>query len=136
MEGVVSASPSSRKTDGVNGSPRTLTGGVTMRKGLFITVTSFVLLVFVYGALRAEEKFPASSSAGQISLPWDKFQKLLNLDEEKIPLDLDDFAAIVRQTGTRDLPPFGLTGGKVVLKKDDFKKLLKSMEPPKLDPAL
>ncbi len=107
-----------------------------MRKGLFITVTSFVLLVFVYGALWAEEKFPASSPAGQISLPWDKFQRLLNLDEEKISLDLDDFAAIVRQTGPRDLPPFGLTGGKVILKKDDFKKLLKSMEPPKLDPAL
>jgi hypothetical protein len=107
-----------------------------MRKGLFITVTSFILLVSLHGALCAEEKFPAPSSTGRISLPWDKFQKLLNLDEEKISLDLDDFAAIVRQTGTRDLPPFAVNEGKVVLKKDDFKKLLKSMEPPKLDPAL
>ena len=115
---------------------RQLIGGLSMRKGLFIIVTSFILLVSLCCAPGAEEKFPVPSSTGQISLPWDKFQKLLNLDEEKILLDLDDFAAIVRQTGTRDLPPFAVTEGKVVLKKDDFKKLLKSMEPPKLDPAL
>jgi len=107
-----------------------------MRKGLFITVTCFILLVSLHSILWAEEKFPAPSSAGQISLPWDKFQKLLNLDEDKVSLDLEDFAAIVRQTGTRDLPPFAVNEGKVVLKKNDFKKLLKSMEPPKLDPAL
>jgi len=107
-----------------------------MRKSLFITVTSFILLVFLHGAFCAEEKFPSPSSTGQISLPWDKFQKLLNLDEEKISLDLDDFSAIVRQTGTRDLPPFAVNEGKVVLKKEDFKKLLKSMEPPKHDPTL
>ena len=107
-----------------------------MRKGLFIIVTSFILLVSFNCAIRAEEKSPAPSSTGQISLPWDKFQKLLNLDEQMISLDLDDFAAIVRQTGTKDLPPFAVKEGKVVLKKVDFKKLLKSMEPPKLDPAL
>lgn len=107
-----------------------------MRKGLFITVTCFILLVSLHNILWAEEKFPAPSSTGQISLPWDKFQKLLNLDEDKVSLDLEDFAAIVRQTGTRDLPPFAVNEGKVVLKKNDFKKLLKSMEPPKLDPAL
>ena len=107
-----------------------------MRKDLFIIVTSFILIVSLCGTMGAEEKFPVPSSTGQISLPWDKFQKLLNLDEEKISLDLDDFAAIVRQTGARDLPPFAINEGKVVLKKDDFKKLLKSMEPPKIDPAL
>ena len=107
-----------------------------MRRSLFLILTILPFLVFSHDALSAEEKSPAPSSAGQISLPWDKFQKLLNLDEERISLDLDDFAAIVRQTGTRDLPPFAVNEGKVVLKKDDFKKLLKSMEPPKLDPAL
>jgi hypothetical protein len=107
-----------------------------MRKRLFITVTCFILLFFLHGALWADEKNPAPSSAGQISLPWDKFQRLLNLDEERISLDLDDFAAIMRQTGTRDLPPFAVNDGKVVVKKADFKKLLKSMEPPKLDAAL
>ena len=107
-----------------------------MRRSLFITVTSFILLVFFQGAFCAEEKSPSPLSTGQISLPWDKFSKLLNLDEDKVSLDLEDFAAIVRQTGTRDLPPFVVNEGKVVLKKDDFKKLLKSMEPPKLDAAL
>jgi hypothetical protein len=99
-------------------------------------MTSFILLVSIHGILWAEEKFPAPSSTGQILLPWDKFQKLLNLDEDKVSLDLEDFAAIVRQTGTRDLPPFAVNEGKVVLKKEDFKKLLKSMEPPKHDPTL
>ena len=107
-----------------------------MRKNLFIILTGFLLIVSLPCAMGAEEKSPAPSSTGQISLPWEKFQKLLNLDEEKISLDLDDFAAIVRQTGARDLPPFAVNEGKVVLKKDDFKKLLKSMEPPRIDPAL
>jgi len=107
-----------------------------MRKSLVITVISLILLVFHHGAFCAEEKFPSPSSTGQISLPWDKFQKLLNLDEEKISLDLEDFSSIVRQTGTRDLPPFSVNEGKVVLKKEDFKKLLKSMDPPKYDPTL
>jgi len=107
-----------------------------MRKGLCLILTSFILLIFVYDALSAEEKSPGPPSTGQISLPWDKFQKLLNLDEERISLDIDEFAAITRQTGARELPPFAIKEGKVVLKREDFKKLLKSMEPPKADPAL
>ena len=113
-----------------------LIGGRHMRKRLFFILTSFILLVLFHGALLAEEKSPGPPSSGQISLPWDKFQKLLNLDEERVSLDIDDFAAIARQTGARDLPPFAVKEGKVVLKRDDFKKLLKSMEPPKADPAL
>jgi hypothetical protein len=107
-----------------------------MRKVLFLILTSFILVVFFHDALLAEEKSTGPTSTGQISLPWDKFQKLLNLDEERISLDIDEFAAIARQTGVRDLPPFAVKEGKVVLKRDDFKKLLKSMEPPKPDPAL
>jgi len=113
-----------------------LIGGRHMRKRLFLILTSFILLVLFHGALLAEEKSLGPPSSGQISLPWDKFQKLLNLDEERVSLDIDDFAAIARQTGARDLPPFAVKEGKVVLKRDDFKKLLKSMEPPKADPAL
>jgi hypothetical protein len=107
-----------------------------MRKGLFIIATSLILLFFLYSSLWAEEKFPTSSSTGQISLPWDKFQKLLNLDEERISLNLDEFAAIVRQTEARNLPPFAVKEGRVVLKREDFKKLLTSMKPPVTDPTL
>ncbi|MBN1832705.1 MAG: hypothetical protein JW896_11410 [Deltaproteobacteria bacterium] len=107
-----------------------------MRKGLFLILTSFILLLFSHDVLSAEEKSPGPPSTGQISLPWDKFQKLLNLDEERISLDIDEFAAITRQTGARELPPFAVKEGKVVLKREDFKKLLKSMDPPKADPAL
>ncbi len=106
-----------------------------MRKGLLI-LCSFILFLLFHDALSAEEKSPIPPSTGQISLPWDKFQKLLNLDEEKISLDIDEFAAITRQTGARELPPFAVKEGKVVLKREDFKKLLKSMEPPRADPAL
>jgi hypothetical protein len=107
-----------------------------MKKGLFLILTSFILLIFVTDALSGEEKSAGPPSTGQISLPWDKFQKLLNLDEERISLDIDEFAAIARQAGARELPPFAVKEGKVVLKREDFKKLLKSMEPPKADPAL
>ena len=107
-----------------------------MRKCLFLFLTIFILLVSLHDGLPADEKSPDSSSTGQITLPWEKFQKLLNLDEERISLDIDEFVAITRQTGVRDLPPFAVKDGKVVLKRDDFKKLLKSMEPPRADPTL
>jgi len=107
-----------------------------MRKGLFLILTTFILLVSSHNAFSAEEKSPGPPSTGQISLPWDRFQKLLNLDEDRISLDIDEFTTIVRQTGAKDLPPFAVKEGKVVLKREDFKKLLKSMEPPKADPAL
>jgi hypothetical protein len=99
-------------------------------------LTILISLVSLHDGLLADEKFPAPSSTGQITLPWEKFQKLLNLDEERISLDIDDFLAISRQTGVRDLPPFAVKDGKVVLKRDDFKKLLRSMEPPRVDPTL
>ncbi len=92
-----------------------------MRKGLFLILTSFILLILVNDASLAEEKSPGPPSTGQISLPWEKFQKLLNLDEERVSLDIDDFATIARQTGARDLPPFAVKEGKVVLKREHFK---------------
>ena len=107
-----------------------------MRKCLFLILTILISLISLHDCLLADEKFPDPSSTGQITLPWEKFQKLLNLDEERISLDIDDFVAITRQTGVRDLPPFAVKDGKVVLKRDDFKKLLKSMEPPRADPIL
>jgi len=107
-----------------------------MRKALFLILISLISFVFLHNALLAEEKSPGSSTTGQISLPWDQFQKLLNLDEERISLDIDEFVAIARQTGARDLPPFAVKEGRIMLKRDDFKKLLKSMKPPKADPTL
>jgi hypothetical protein len=108
-----------------------------MRKGLFFILTGLIFMIILCNVpLLAEEKSPASSSTGQISLPWDKFQKLLNLDEQRISLDLDEFSAIVRQAGTRNFPPFAIKEGRVVLKRVDFKKLLTSMKPPIADPAL
>jgi hypothetical protein len=49
---------------------------------------------------------------------------------------MEDFAAIARQTEARDLPPFAMSEGRIVIKREDFKKLLKSMKSPHADPAL
>jgi hypothetical protein len=107
-----------------------------MRKALFLILTGLICFVFLHNALLAKEQSLGPSTTGQISLPWDKFQKLLNLDEERISLDIDEFVAIARQTGARDLPPFAIKEGRIMLKRDDFKKLLNSMQPPKADPTL
>jgi hypothetical protein len=111
-------------------------GGAVMRKALFLILTGLICFVFLHNALLAKEQSLGPSTTGQISLPWDKFQKLLNLDEERISLDIDEFVAIARQTGARDLPPFAIKEGRIMLKRDDFKKLLNSMQPPKADPTL
>jgi hypothetical protein len=107
-----------------------------MQKGLFLVLAGLMSFVLFQNDLRAEEKRAETSPAGHVSLPWEKFQKLLLLDEERISLDIEEFAAIVRQTETRDLPPFAMNEGRIVIKREDFKRLLRSMKPPHADPAL
>ena len=73
-------------------------------------LAGFMLIVLSQNDVAAEEKRPEPSPAGHVSLPWEKFQKLLNLDEERISLEIEEFAAIARQTEARDLPPFAMNG--------------------------
>jgi hypothetical protein len=67
---------------------------------------------------------------GEVSIPWDEFRKLLELDIDEVVLSWEEFQKILAQTGKKYIPPFQLKDEKVVLTREQFKRLLDQMKPP------
>ena len=72
---------------------------------------------------------------GAVEIPWDEFRKLLELDKDEFILSWEEFQKILQQTGFKYVPPFQLKEEKVVLTRDQFKRLLNQMKPP-ADPII
>lgn len=73
------------------------------------------------------------NSKGELTIPWDEFKKLLNLEADQIVLPMETFQKLVLQTGVKTVPSYTLKEGNVVLKREEFKKLVDQMKPP-VDP--
>jgi hypothetical protein len=71
---------------------------------------------------------------GLVSVPWEEFRKLLELDKDEVVLSWDEFQKILNQTGKKYAPPFQLKDEKVVLTREQFKRLLFQMKPPVITP--
>ncbi len=101
-----------------------------MKRFLFISVTlSLIVCLLPVSAIcsKVQDK-PEADKTGEVSLPWDEFQKILRLGTDEIVLEFSEFSALLRQTKVKKLPSFIVKEGSVVLKRDEFKKLLKSMK--------
>ncbi len=72
----------------------------------------------------------AKENAGELSLPWTAFEKLLELNEDQIALTWDEFQQLMKQTGLEKTPHFQMQNGNVILSRQEFKTLLKKMKPP------
>lgn len=100
---------------------------VAMRKSLILLCVAAMFLVPEMSArLLAEE----NNSAGKVSIPWDEFQKLLELDRDEIILSWTEFQKLLEQAGQKYAPPYRLKDEKVVLTREQFKALLNQMKPP------
>ena len=66
----------------------------------------------------------------QLTVPWDEFKKLLNLDEDEIVLSLETYQRLMAQTGVKTIPSHTVREGNVVLTREEFKKLVAQMKPP------
>ena len=66
----------------------------------------------------------------ELSIPWDEFKKLINLDEDEIVISLETFQKLLAQTGVLTTPQHTLKNGDVVIKRQDFKNLVNRMKPP------
>lgn len=75
------------------------------------------------------------SKEGDVRIPWEEFRKLLELDKDEFVLSWSEFQLILRQTGLKHAPPFQLKDEKVVLTREQFKRLLNRMKPP-TDPII
>jgi len=66
----------------------------------------------------------------RLTVPWDEFKRLVNLDEDDIVISLETFQKLLAQTGTRTTPTHVLKDGNVVMTREEFKKLVDHMKPP------
>lgn len=66
----------------------------------------------------------------QLTIPWDEFKKLLNLEGDQLVLPLETFQKLLAQTGTTMTPSYTVSGGNVILSRAEFKRLVDKMQPP------
>ncbi|OGF62572.1 MAG: hypothetical protein A2Y62_11705 [Candidatus Fischerbacteria bacterium RBG_13_37_8] len=85
------------------------------------------LCIFMFAAVTlAQEK----NEEGKVSIPWEEFRKLLQLDKDEIVLSWQEFQKIMEQSGGKYVPPYQMRDEKVVLTREQFKKMLEQMKPP------
>jgi len=94
-----------------------------------------VIAVIVLGTsslvLNAQEKATEAltDDRGRVSIPWDDFKKILRLDKDEIVLSWEEFQKLLIQTDTKIAPTYTIEDGKVVLTREQFKRLLDEMKP-------
>ena len=90
-----------------------------------------VMFVVIFVALSFTAAFPQENKdEGSVSIPWAEFVRLLELDKDEILLSWEEFQKILAQTGNKYIPSFQMKDEKVVLTREQFKKLLNQMRPP------
>jgi hypothetical protein len=96
-----------------------------------ITVGVITIAILIVSGLtiaaHAQDK-PGNDT--RLSVPWDEFKKLVNLDEDEIVISLETFQKLLAQTGARTTPTHVLKDGNVVMSREEFKKLVDQMKPP------
>ena len=68
----------------------------------------------------------------QVTMTWEEFKKLLKIDSDEIELSWDEFYKLLSLTGGEINPVYNIQNGKVILQRDQFKKLLEAMKPPRV----
>ncbi|MFC2083954.1 hypothetical protein ACFLS9_02760 [Bacteroidota bacterium] len=97
------------------------------------TVLSFLSLLLLILIVLPIGVYPQENNSSELSIPWDEFKKLINLDEDEIIISLETFQKLLAQTGVTTSPQHTLKNGNVVMKRNDFKNLINRMKPPKPD---
>ena len=97
----------------------------------FWYTTLVFLFLMIPVCMTAQEKLQKDS---QVTLPWDEFKNLLNMDGDKIVIPLETFRKLIAQTGVKTVPSYSVKDGNVVLSKEEFQKLVDQMKTP-VDPA-
>ena len=88
---------------------------------IFYTVFLSLCLSFSNVSLLAQE-VPEEKS--QVTVSWEEFKKLLNLDENELVIPLETFQKLLAQTGIKTVPAYTMRAGNVVLSRQEFKKLV------------
>jgi len=76
----------------------------------------------------------ADENPSVVKMTWEEFKKLLKLDADEIELTWAEFKKILALTGSEIKVEYDIQNGKVVLQREQFKKLLEQMKPPMITP--
>ncbi len=98
---------------------------------LLVKLAVGVLMLLLFCSLTAAvlAQSPTDKN-GALTIPWDEFRNLLNLDKDQILLPLETFQKLLAQTGITTAPPYTLQGGNVILTRTEFTNLVNQMKPP------
>ncbi|MFH0775102.1 MAG: hypothetical protein V2A53_06395 [bacterium] len=100
-----------------------------MRKIIKLGCLIFISLIIGDSTLATEEGVKTQDS-GRVSIPWKDFRGLLQLDKDEVVLEWEDFQRLLSQTG--ETTTYTIKNGKVVLTREQFRRLLESMKPPEV----
>ena len=98
-------------------------------KTIFLFIFSLLTFHFSLNSISAQSQSDQSS----LSIPWDEFKKLINLDEDEVVISLETYQKLLAQTGVTTSPQQTLKNGDVVMKRNDFNNLINQMKPPSPD---
>ena len=90
-----------------------------------------ILLILSSGLLAQD----VIDKTGELTVPWEEFKQLLNLDKNEITISLETFQKLLTQTGIKTAPKHTVINGNVVLSRDAFNNLVNQMKPPPEDSA-
>ncbi|MGH1362510.1 MAG: hypothetical protein ACRBF0_03075 [Calditrichia bacterium] len=94
-------------------------------KGIFWCVIAVGLLLS--GMALAQN---SGDNGGELTVPWEEFKRLLNLDENKIVIPVATFHKLLAQSGQQAAPPHAVNDGNVTLTRAEFQKLIDAMKQP------
>ncbi|MDY7031213.1 MAG: DUF308 domain-containing protein [Thermodesulfobacteriota bacterium] len=96
-----------------------------LSKHVFTAVFLFVIC-FSCGAFAQQTQ----DKEGHITVPWNEMKRFLNLDSQEIVLSMEIFQKLLAYTGVAAPPSHTVSGGNVILTRNEFKKLVDQMKPP------
>lgn len=73
---------------------------------------------------------PQENNGSQLTIPWEEFKNLINPDDDEIIISFDTFQKLLAQTGANTTPQHKLANGNVIVKREEFNKLVDRMKPP------
>src|SRR5574341_242786 len=94
---------------------------VLKMKPVILKGIMLIILMLLFCSLTADvlAQVPADKN-GELTIPWDEFKNLLNLDKDQILIPLETFQKLLAQTGITTAPPHTLQSGNVILSRSEF----------------
>jgi hypothetical protein len=103
--------------------------GISLKRiTLPLFVTMVLLAMFPFAVIA--EADDGSGDTGNLTVPWDEFKHLLNLDDDQVVLSLATFHKLLAQSTQTAVPQYATQDGNVVLSRAAFDQLVNQMKPP------